>query len=69
MKRQDLINLYDNQLKGLRTALKASYGEMVEQVRNTPTGKEIILHNNNEYQVIEAKIKLIEEFVEDLKAL
>lgn len=69
MKKQDLINLYDNQLKGLRTALKASYGEMVEQVRNTPIGKEIILHNNNEYQVIEAKIKLIEEFVEDLKAL
>lgn len=69
MKRQDLINLYDNQLKGLRTALKTSYGEMVEQVRNTPTGKEIILHNNNEYQVIETKIKLIEEFIEDLKAL
>ena len=69
MKKQDLINLYDNQLKGLRTALKTSYGEMVEQVRNTPTGKEIILHNNNDYQVIEAKIKLIEEFIEDLEAL
>lgn len=69
MKRQDLINLYENQLNELRTALKVSYGEMVKQVRNTPTGKEIILHNNNEYQVIETKIKLIEEFVEDLKAL
>ena len=69
MKKQDLINLYDNQLKGLRTALKTSYGEMVEQVRNTPTGKEIILHNSNDYQVIEAKIKLIEEFIEDLEAL
>ena len=69
MKKQDLINLYDNQLKGLKTALKASYGEMVEQVRNTPTGKEIILHNNNDYQIIEAKIKLIEEFIEDLEAL
>jgi len=69
MKKQDLINLYGNQLKELRTALKTSYGEMVEQVRNTPTGKEIILHNNNEYQVIEAKIKLIEEFIEDLEAL